>query len=177
MKENKEYNKINLKSKIEEQIAYLLKNGDKWATELKLHKMLYFAQKVAFIYFLSEEKELKLLFKEELSAWKYGAVCKYFRDNLKKIKDFPFQEFLIKEYSSGENLNDEEKRILDITNNQYKNIGIFKLCDLNHREESWKNARKLGNDEFILWSDLEKDAKKELDFEGSFGIDTYYEKE
>lgn len=101
---------------------YMKENG-KRIDEMKLHKLLYFAQRESII------QTGKPLFEEEFEAWKYGPVLKEIRNHYKN-NDFN------KQYR-----NDSLNPIMDKVFSEYSRIFSWSLSMISHGEESWKRAR------------------------------------
>lgn len=99
------------------------KENGKRIDEMKLHKLLYFAQRESII------QTGKPLFVEEFEAWKYGPALREIRDHYKS-NDFD------KRY------NDESlDPIMDKVFSEYSHIFSWSLSMISHGEESWKRAR------------------------------------
>ena len=96
--------------------------------EMKLHKLLYFSQREAFIQ-LNQP-----LFKETFYAWKYGPVLIEVRE---KILSQGIESFKC-DASLPKNL----EPILDKVFLQYACKSSWSLSRLSHGEASWQNARK-----------------------------------
>lgn len=98
--------------------------------EMKLHKMLYFAQREAFI--LTGEA----LFKEEFSAWKYGPVMEEIRSAYKMC------QFDDKTYDYTNVLTVELTQVMNKVFKDFAHKEAWSLSRISHGEKSWKNARK-----------------------------------
>ena len=115
--------------------------------EMKLHKLLYFAQRESFI--VSNEP----LFKESFYGWKYGPILKEIR-NAYRNNIF---------YKTDENLAARISFIIDRIFKKYSNKDSWSLSRLTHGEISWKNSR-IGvskysdSDNEINTEDIKKDA-------------------
>lgn len=101
---------------------YFKENG-KRIDEMKLHKLLYFAQRESII------QTGNPLFKEQFEAWKFGPVLKEIRSHYKN-NDFS------KEYK-----NKSLDPIMDKVFSDYSHILSWSLSMISHGEESWKRAR------------------------------------
>lgn len=130
--------------------------------EMKLHKLLYFAQRESLAITNMP------LFEEEFEGWKYGPVCKEFRGSITKdgIID-----------SSGD-VSDECKYIVNNIIQQYGSLASWKLSELSYKEISWRNARTgLGNEENgrvkLKLEDIREDAKKVRPYDHVW--DMYYD--
>lgn len=127
--------------------------------EMKLHKLLYFAQRETLA-ILNEP-----LFKEPMQAWDYGPVSPKVRlaytpngligDNFKRISSQ--HAYIVKDV------------IL-----QYGALASWKLSEKSHQETSWRNARKTGNKKAIISIDaIREDAKKVRPYDSLY--DMYYD--
>lgn len=102
---------------------YMSENG-KVIDEMKLHKLLYFAQRESFI------QTNEPLFDEEFQAWKYGPVLTGIRRHYKN-KDF-----------TKDCINDNKLTpIMDKVFEEYSHILSWSLSMISHGEISWKKAR------------------------------------
>ena len=125
---------------------YMKENG-KRIDEMKLHKLLYFAQRESII------QTGNPLFEEEFRAWKYGPVLTEIRNHYKN-NDFN------KNY-----MNETLNSIMDKVFSEYSHIFSWSLSMISHGEESWKRARvgipegENGNNR-IPTSDIYIDARK-----------------
>lgn len=95
--------------------------------ELKLHSLLYLAQK----YYASEENSL--LFLEELNGWKFGPVCKDVR------KDYKNGEVL---GAKVEHLAEEHKELLKRLVITFGKIPSWKLSEQISKDTAYANSRK-----------------------------------
>lgn len=94
--------------------------------EMKMHKLMYFAQRESLMY------NNEVLFEGKFYGWKYGPVLKevrgaYFSEN-------PFSD--VTEKVSGKTLV-LLKSVLD----RYGLLSSWKLSSLSHEEFSWKKSR------------------------------------
>lgn len=117
--------------------------------EMKLHKLLYFAQRESLA--ITNEP----LFEGEFEGWKYGPVCKEIRNSITRDG--------ILDYDSD--ISDECKYVINNIILEYGALASWKLSELSHKETSWKNARvglnegENGNQKLKL-EDIREDAKK-----------------
>lgn len=131
--------------------------------EMKLHKLLYFAQRESFA-ILGQP-----LFHEELQAWKYGPVSMDVRMWFSKDNGI---ETNTKEISA------DAAYILKNVILEYGQIASWKLSELSHQELSWRNAREgicsaeSGNRSLRL-DDIKKDAEKVRPYDHIW--DMYYD--
>lgn len=130
--------------------------------EMKLHKLLYFAQR----------ENLALmnqpLFEEDFEGWKYGPVSpvvrsKYTEDGM-VCKTKPISQ--------------ESAYIVKNILSQYGYIESWKLSELTHQESSWKNSRKNllpyeNGDNLISMEDIREDAKKVRPYDSTW--DMYFD--
>ena len=143
-------------------IAEYLYNNTPNMTEMKLYKMLYFAQKTALAITFTKSlgKEPKILFTEQLNAWKYGAVYVPLRKEFNKSSIFDYyQKNQINK--SAIKLNSLEELILDECVNIYGYMSAFTLAELNHKDGAWQKAKK--GSKAISYNDLLNDAEHWLD--------------
>lgn len=118
--------------------------------EMKLHKLLYFAQREALI------QIGKPLFKENFVGWKFGPVMLKIRKAYKneQLDDADYQKIGIP-YQS----------IMDYVFNEYAQKDSWSLSRLSHGEFSWKQSRtdiqegENGNVKIKL-KDIKKDANR-----------------
>ena len=130
--------------------------------EMKLHKLLYFAQRESLAI------TNKPLFHGDFEGWKYGPVCKEIRNSITPdgIID-----------ASGD-ISDDSKYIINNVILEYGSLASWKLSKLSHKESSWKNARiglqegENGNQKLKL-EDIREDAKKVRPYDHVW--DMYYD--
>ena len=118
--------------------------------EMKLHKLLYFAQREAII--VNNEP----MFEEQFVAWKYGPVMLCVRDAYK--------------YGQLNNLlsdADMERfgTVFESVFKRYASKTSWSLSTLTHGEYSWQNARKglsseVNGRHMISVDDIRKDAER-----------------
>lgn len=118
--------------------------------EMKLHKMLYFAQRESFI-----QKD-EPLFVEIFYGWKYGPVLKEIRNAYRDNSFYPhIDEVIISRI----------KDIIDKVFEEYADRDSWSLSRLTHGEISWKNSRRgvsdgINSDCPIDTEDIRKDAER-----------------
>lgn len=128
--------------------------------EMKLQKLLYFAQRESYA-LLGKE-----LFEEDMEGWIHGPVSPQVR---KRFHDGTLQ---------GKNLDIASRRIVNNVVMEYGNLSSLSLREMSHREESWRNSRKgmaadaPGNNA-IAKEDIRKDAMKVRPFDYAYGM--YYD--
>lgn len=117
--------------------------------ELKLHKLLYFAQRESFA--IANEP----LFEELFEGWKHGPVCRVVRKN--------YTESGIN--GANGNVSAKCRYIVNSVIQEYGSLASWKLSELSHKEQSWKNSRigleegENGNRKIKL-EDIRMDAQK-----------------
>ncbi len=117
---------------------------------MKLHKLLYFAQREAIIF----NKEP--MFEEQFVAWKYGPVMLCVRDAYKQGQlDVMPSESDTKRFEG----------VFESVFKRYANKTSWSLSNLTHGELSWQNARKgLGSEvngnNLMSIEDIRKDAER-----------------
>lgn len=121
-------------------------------TNLKLQKLLYFAQGKYLA------KNNTPLFKEDIEAWLLGPVVRNVYEEYKSCGAFPITTF-DKGYKNTKNIPEEIKNFLkDI----WKEYGIFSasyLVDLTHRSKSaWYKISKEKGDYSIIPKELLKNS-------------------
>ena len=130
--------------------------------EMKLHKLLYFAQRESLA--ITNEP----LFEGEFEGWKYGPVCKEIRNSITKDG--------IIDYDSD--ISDECKYIINNIILEYGSLASWKLSEITHNEKSWLNARvglkdgENGNKKLEL-EDIRTAAKKVRPYDHVW--DMYYD--
>ena len=98
--------------------------------EMKLHKLLYLAQRESLIVLK------KPLFREKIYAWQYGPVIPEVR-RAYKLEDFPSLTTF--------SLPPKELSVLDYIFNTYAEKDSWSLSRLTHAEYSWQHAREQEN--------------------------------
>lgn len=117
-------------------------------SEMKLHKLLYFAQRESIIETDSP------LFAENFEGWRFGPVIPSIRGHYKDILN---TVCILEDMNS--------KTILDNTFHRYGEKNAWSLSRLSHGEESWKRSRNgisedQNSDRIILVDDIKIDAKR-----------------
>lgn len=130
---------------------------------MKLHKLLYFAQRECLAITGSP------MFEEKLLGWKYGPVSTDVRHNLTPDGVIG---------GDIEKVSDASKYILNNVILEYGALSSWKLSELSHKEISWKNARKGLNESDIgtkplLLDDIRKDSEKVRPYDHIW--DMYYD--
>ena len=118
--------------------------------EMKLHKMLYFAQRESLIQ--NEEP----LFAEIFYGWKFGPILKEIRN---AYKENTFLEII------SEDVINRIKPVMDKIFEEYADKDSWSLSRLTHGEIAWKNSRKgipdgENSDNPIDINDIAKDAER-----------------
>jgi uncharacterized phage-associated protein len=130
--------------------------------EMKLHKMLYLAQRESFAIVG------KQLFEGEFEGWRYGPVCREIRNAY--TTDGMFAEC--------NKISNESAYIVKNVLETYGSTESWSLSILTHNEVSWKNARRgLSSDENgsvpLKNSDIMADARKVRPYDHVW--DMYYD--
>ena len=94
--------------------------------EMKMHKLMYFAQRESFI------REKCQLFGESFYGWKYGPVLTSVRHEY--IKPKPFDDI-------SESVSDGTLALIDGVLERYGKVSSWNLSMLSHEEISWKLSR------------------------------------
>lgn len=118
--------------------------------EMKLHKMLYFAQRESLI------QRNEPLFAETFYGWKFGPILKEIRN---AYRDSSFLEE-VEEVVIG-----RIKTIMDKVFEEYADKDSWSLSRLTHGEYSWKNSRRgipdgVNGDNPMDINDIAKDAER-----------------
>ena len=118
--------------------------------EMKLHKMLYFAQRESLI------QRNEPLFAETFYGWKFGPILKEIRN---AYRDSSFFEE-VEEVVIG-----RIKTIMDKVFEEYADKDSWSLSRLTHGEYSWKNSRRgipdgVNGDNPMDINDIAKDAER-----------------
>ena len=131
--------------------------------EMKLHKLLYLSQRECLAITNSP------MFQENFEGWKYGPVCRdvraYFTEDGMCCDDI-------------QDISNEERYIVKNVILQYGAYESWKLSELSHKEESWKNARKgipngQNGNRVLKLEDIRKDAEKVRPYDSIW--DMYYD--
>ncbi len=123
--------------------------------ELKLHSLLYLAQREAFA------RENGPLFEEEFEGWKYGPVCILVRTKYKK----GFFKNRNNNRKAANRLSSNSCEIIDFVVDMYRKMDSWDLSNLTHSEYSWCQSR-IGLVEgengknIIRLADIQVDANK-----------------
>ena len=120
--------------------------------EMKLHKMLYFAQRESLI------QTGEPLFEEQFQGWRYGPVMKQLRQ--------PYQKDKLPTVTEADM--EALKPILDAVFGEFGNMDAFSLSRLTHGEISWKASRKgiaptANGSKLMTTEDIRRDAQRILE--------------
>lgn len=118
--------------------------------EMKLHKLLYFAQRESII------QTGNPLFDATFRGWKYGPILKEIRESYKNNSFVPV--ICCSDV-------DEMKPVVDAVFEQYAKKGSWSLSRLTHGEYSWKKSREgvpenINSDNPINVEDIRIDADR-----------------
>lgn len=119
--------------------------------ELKLQKLMYFAQRESFALVGNE------LFPSDFQGWKHGPV-------LPELRYF-FEENYEPYTGDDGSLTTTDKYVIESVINKYGHYDAWYLRDLSHEEMSWRNSREGLNDsesgnKIISKDDIRKDSEK-----------------
>ena len=117
---------------------------------MKLHKLLYFAQRESII------QTGNPLFDATFRGWKYGPILKEIRESYKNSSFVPV--------TSSSDI-DEMEPIVDTVFEQYAEKDSWSLSRLTHGEYSWKKSREglpenINSDKPINVEDIRIDADR-----------------
>lgn len=131
--------------------------------EMKLHKLLYFAQRESIA--ITNEP----LFGENLEGWKYGPVSK-------EVRTHYTADGMC--YQNKKKLSPQGAYIVKNVILQYGTLASWRLSQLSHKEISWQNSRKgiaegENRDAVLLIDDIRKDAEKVRPYDSIY--DMYYD--
>jgi len=131
--------------------------------EMKLHKLLYFAQRESLA--ITNEP----LFEEKFESWKYGPVSREVRPHYTVDGMY---------YKDKRTLSAGSAYIVKNVILQYGALASWKLSQISHKELSWQNARKglaegENGDVLLLLDDIRKDAEKVRPYDTTY--DMYYD--
>lgn len=105
-------------------------------TPLALQKILYFIQGIYMVMFGVP------LYKEDCMAWVHGPVYEEVYDLFKDFKYNPIEDNRFAIFKERfEELNDQEKKVIDLAVNSFGKYSGKVLETITHNETPWKNAR------------------------------------
>lgn len=108
------------------------KGGD-FLTQLKLQKLLYYAQGF-YMAFNNGQK----LFKDSIIHMQYGPVVKSLVNVLKGYSNRPIEKL---DYEIP-SFDDDTLAILNLVYNKLGQFSAYKLVELTHSEEPWQNTKQ-----------------------------------
>lgn len=109
------------------------KLGGEYLTQLKLQKLMYYAQGFYFVF------ENKPLFNDVILAREFGPVVNTIVKQIKKHANNPIKE----EFNSANDITDPS--VINILEFVFEKVGQFSayaLVSLTHNEQPWKNAKQ-----------------------------------
>ncbi len=118
-------------SDIAEYFIYLSNKDDKYMTNLKLQKLVYYAQAWNLVF------NHKRLFKDPIEAWIHGPVVYAL---WKKYNKFKFGRIEVNVVNNF-NFSEKTKEILDEVWDVYGGFDARYLEELTHYERPWQDAR------------------------------------
>ena len=102
-------------------------------TNLKIQKLLYYIQGFHLAFFDQP------IFNDKIVAWKYGPVVEEVYQKLKIYNDSAVE--LDKEkVKNAFSLGNEQKRLIDSISKQIGQYSAWKLVEMTHSEDPWKNT-------------------------------------
>ena len=113
-------------------VAKYILNKQRRMSTWKLQKLCCYAQAWSLAW------TEKPIFQEDFEAWANGPVCpELFRSHRGMFT------ISAKDLTTGnpDNLTDDQKETIDIVINDYGKMEPYKLRELTHKEDPWKNAR------------------------------------
>lgn len=119
---------------------------DENLTQMKLHKLMYYAQGVNLAVF--QER----LFDEELLAWKHGPVVRSIYDRFqgtRELDDNIVDEEELSDYSLISK-DDNSRMILEVVYDTYGGFSAGQLRNMTHRESPWIEAWEDGYGDSII---------------------------
>ena len=120
-------------------IVLIAQEKGKALSNLKMQKLLYFAQGWSYVFFK------RALFKEDLEAWVHGPVCGAIYHHFKFR--IPFEKILKKELT--EKIAKETGEFLDNLWEFYEDWSGWDLERLSHKEGPWKDYFEKGKNNII----------------------------
>lgn len=138
------------------------KETGKIIDEMKLQKLLYFAQRESFA--ITGER----LFDGDFEGWRLGPVSR-------EVRNVYTQEGI---YANTSDISEKCAYIVNNVILEYGQYASWKLSELSHNEISWTNARKglkesQYGDKKLLLEDIKKDAEKVRPYDHVW--DMYYD--
>ena len=132
---------------------------DEKIDEMKLHKLMYFAQRESLI------RTGEPLFQGDFYGWRFGPVLKELRT--------PYKEDGFRTDVTDEAMGDD-KEVLDLIFRDYAPKDSWSLSRLSHGEICWKRARKGispydSSDNMIPLDDIRLDAQRMIERRAMFG--------
>ena len=106
-------------------------NDGEGITNLKLEKLLYYAQGIYLA------KKNKPLFDEKIMAWEHGPVVNEVYQKYRK-----YGSNKIENTNSSCKIDEETEKILNEVYEKYAQYSAWKLSDMTHQEEPWKLTDK-----------------------------------
>ncbi|MBR6060810.1 MAG: DUF4065 domain-containing protein [Spirochaetales bacterium] len=111
-------------------------NGDT-ITNLKMQKLLYYAQAWYMV-----NNEGKLLFADDIQAWKYGPVVPVVYQYFKEYNSYPIHYDISEDDIA--NVPQHEREFLDEFAVEFFSVSATELVSMTHNEAPWKTAYAKG---------------------------------
>ena len=121
-------------------------NGDT-ITNLKMQKLLYYAQAWYMV-----NNNGKLLFRDEIQAWKYGPVVPAVYQFFKEYNSYPIHHSVTE--SDIAIVPQHERDFLDEFAVEYFSMSATELVSMTHNEAPWKTAYSKGNNAVINTTEM-----------------------
>ena len=129
-------------------------SGGEFLTNLKLQKLLYYAQGFHLAVFGTP------LFPDKIEAWMYGPVVPTVYEH---YKDFGCSGISLSAKQVLVKLKKEEEDLLYQVYNRYKSYSAIGLVELTHSEPPWMNANPKGRGTVISNESMKSFFKQQID--------------
>ena len=137
---------------------YLLDDAINDLTNMKLNKLLYFAQG----HYLGEKN--RRLFNDDIQAWEHGPVVKEIYQEYKKYEDRSINVKKVKIDTNFSILSDMDKRFLLAIARQYGSFTASQLRNSTHKAGSpWSQVYKKGVQNIIIPTSVMKEYFKDAE--------------
>ncbi|MGH2116562.1 Panacea domain-containing protein [Aerococcus sp. L_32] len=119
--------------------------NDEYLTQMKLHKLLYYAQGVNLALF--SEK----LFSEDLLAWRHGPVVREVYERFKGQREIG-EEISDEELENYEEISDDldNRMVLEVVYETFGGYSAAKLRNMTHEETPWIEAYESRNENDVI---------------------------
>lgn len=129
---------------------------DEYLTQMKLHKLLYYAQGVYLALFS------KRLFNDDILAWQHGPVVRDIYDRFKGSRELD-ENITDDEMKNYEKILEDTNRnmVLEVVYETYSSYSAGQLRNMTHEEDPWKEAWGKSNGDDIISDESIKEYFKE----------------